>query len=115
MMPGQKRTVGAVTGATTVGGALGAAIAQIIAHFVTSLQPVETAVTIIVTALLAVVSGYLVPPQARPILAGTIETGEDDDFGPQEEELPDHEATVNRPPSQLGVDDEDQELGVIKN
>ncbi|MEH0058816.1 hypothetical protein [Auritidibacter ignavus] len=78
--------------------------------------------TIIVTALLAVVSGYLVPPQARPILAGTIETGEDDietgeddDFGPQEEELPDHEATVNRPPSQLGVDDEDQEIDVVKN
>lgn len=58
-----KRTVGPVTGASAVGGSLGAAIGQLIVHFFPTLEPVETAVTVIITAILAVVGGYLVPPK----------------------------------------------------
>lgn len=59
----QKRSVGPVTGASAVGGSLGAAIGQLVVHFFPTLQPVETAVTVIITAILAVVGGYLVPPK----------------------------------------------------
>lgn len=59
----QKRSVGPVTGASAVGGSLGAAIGQLIVHFFPTLGPVETAVTVIITAILAVVGGYLVPPK----------------------------------------------------
>lgn len=58
-----KRTVGAVTGAATAGGTVGAAIAQIIVHLVPSLDPVEAAITVLLTAILALVGGYLVPPK----------------------------------------------------
>lgn len=58
-----RRTVGPVTGASAVGGSLGAAIGQLIVHFFPTLEPVETAVTVIITAILAVVGGYLVPPK----------------------------------------------------
>ena len=58
-----KRTVGPVTGASAVGGSLGAAIGQLIVHFFPTLEPVETAVTVIITAVLAVIGGYLVPPK----------------------------------------------------
>jgi len=59
----QKRSIGPVTGASAVGGSLGAAIGQLIVHFFPTLEPVETAVTVIITAILAVVGGYLVPPK----------------------------------------------------
>ena len=62
-MANKRRTVGPVTGASAVGGSLGAAIGQLIVHFFPTLQPVETAVTVIITAVLAVVGGYLVPPK----------------------------------------------------
>ena len=60
---GQNRTVGPVTGAATAGGGLGAAIAQIIIHFWPYLEPVESAVTVVLTVILALVGGYLVPPE----------------------------------------------------
>src|SRR5699024_4251711 len=67
-MTTQKRQVGAVTGASAVGGSLGAAIGQLVIHFAPSLEPVETAVTVIVTAVLALVGGYLAPPKDRESL-----------------------------------------------
>ena len=60
---GQNRVVGPVTGAATAGGGLGAAIAQIIIHFWPYLEPVESAVTVVLTVILALVGGYLVPPK----------------------------------------------------
>lgn len=62
-MATNKRTVGPVTGASAVGGSLGAALAQLIVHVWPYLQEVEAAVTIIMTAILAVVGGYLIPPK----------------------------------------------------
>lgn len=59
----QKRSIGPVTGASAVGGSLGAAIGQLVVHFFPTLEPVETAVTVIITAVLAVIGGYLVPPK----------------------------------------------------
>ena len=118
-MTTQKRQVGAVTGASAVGGSLGAAIGQLIIHFVPSLEPVETAVTVIVTAILAVVGGYLVPPKDRESLGiGGIEEPPayvhpdgsiDDDPGPETLNIPEHESVVTRPPSDLGVDEDDIE------
>ncbi|PXA76484.1 hypothetical protein [Auritidibacter sp. NML100628] len=122
----QKRKIGPVTGATTVGGALGASIAQIIIHFVPSLQPLESAVTVIITVILAVTAGWLVPPQAPTVLhAGldvdssdiigqTESTGDDlddpinDDETDPDGHVPGHEATVRRGPSALGVDTEEE-------
>ena len=60
---GQNRQIGPVTGASAVGGSLGAAIGQLIVHFFPTLQPVETSVTVIITAVLALTAGYLVPPK----------------------------------------------------
>lgn len=116
-MTTRKRQVGAVTGASAAGGSLGAAIGQLIIHFAPSLEPVETAVTVIVTAILAVVGGYLVPSKDRESLGvagieeppayvypdGSIE----DDSGPEALDIPEHEAVVTRPPSDLGVDEDD--------
>ncbi|NWN87437.1 MAG: hypothetical protein HLX51_02675 [Micrococcaceae bacterium] len=59
----KRRTVGPVTGASAVGGSLGAAIGQLIVHFFPTLQPVEASVTVIITAVLSVIGGYLVPPK----------------------------------------------------
>ena len=60
---GQNRVVGPVTSAATAGGGLGAAIAQIIIHFWPYLEPVESAVTVVLTVVLALVGGFLVPPK----------------------------------------------------
>ena len=60
---GQNRVVGPVTGAATAGGVLGAAISQIIIHFWPYLEPVESAVTVVLTVVLALVGGFLVPPK----------------------------------------------------
>lgn len=60
---GQNRVVGPVTGAATAGGGLGAAIAQIIIHFWPYLEPVESAVTVVLTVILALAGGYMVPPK----------------------------------------------------
>ena len=81
-----KRSVGPVTGASAVGGSLGAAIGQLIVHFFPTLEPVETAVTVIITAVLSVIGGYLVPPkdvasfQLQPEL-GPLPDNLDDDTG----------------------------------
>ena len=61
----QSRTVGVVTGATTAGGGLGAAIAQILIEFFPRLENVEAAVTVVLTVALALVAGYLVPNRDR--------------------------------------------------
>ncbi|PXA77944.1 hypothetical protein [Auritidibacter sp. NML100628] len=112
----QKRTVGPVTGASAVGGSLGAAIAQIIVHFAPSLQPVETAVTVIITAVLAVIGGWLVPADKRHLLTVnsadpvTVDDLEDvDDVLVPEEPPVDHAEPVSHGPSDLGVDPEDAE------
>lgn len=62
---GIKRTVGPVTGASTAGGGLGAALSQILVHYIDSLSEVETAVTVVLTVVLALIGGYLIPPQGR--------------------------------------------------
>ena len=121
-MTTRKRQVGAVTGASAAGGSLGAAIGQLIIHFAPSLEPVETAVTVIVTAVLAVVGGYLVPSKDREPLgiAGIEEPPAyvhpdgsiGDDPGPETLNIPEHEAVVTRPPSDLGVDEDDYSPGI---
>lgn len=68
------RKVGTVTGVTTVGGGLGAALAQILVHFVPRLEEVESAVTVVLTVALALVAGWAVPPQG----GGSEYYGEDD-------------------------------------
>ncbi|WGH92083.1 hypothetical protein QDX21_07005 [Auritidibacter ignavus] len=114
----QKRTVGPVTGASAVGGSLGAAIAQIIVHFAPSLQPVETAVTVIITAVLAVIGGWLVPADKQHLLVAegvdpatvddTVDNVAGVDEGPEEPPV-DHAEPVSHGPSDLGVDPEDAE------
>ena len=78
----QKRSVGPVTGASAVGGSLGAAIGQLIVHFFPTLEPVETAVTVIITAVLAVVGGYLVPPKDDVTEPLSLDDYHDDDYSP---------------------------------
>ena len=73
------RTVGPVTGAATAGGGLGAAIAQILVHYVDSLAEVETAVTIVITVALALIGGYLIPPQHRDLWEDLITQDATDD------------------------------------
>ncbi|WGH93887.1 hypothetical protein QDX21_03550 [Auritidibacter ignavus] len=119
----QKRTVGPVTGASAVGGSLGATIAQIIVHFAPSLQPVETAVTVIITAVLAVIGGWLVPADKRHLLVAegvnpatvddtvddVVDADDVDDALVPEEPPADHAEPVSHGPSDLGVDPEDAE------
>ena len=62
-MADRKRQVGKVTGVTTAGGGLGAALAQILVHVWPYLEPVEPAVTVVLTVILALVFGWAVPPQ----------------------------------------------------
>lgn len=59
----ETRKVGTVTGVTTVGGGLGAALAQIAVEFIPRLEAVESAVTVVLTVALALVAGWAVPPQ----------------------------------------------------
>ena len=66
-----KRTVGPVTGAATVGSGLGAALAQILVHLVPTLQPVESALTLVFLAALGLLGGYLIPPQKPAIVTDT--------------------------------------------
>ena len=56
------RTVGPVTAAATGGATAGAALAAIIVLLVPTLQPVEWALTVLLTATFGVVGGYLVKP-----------------------------------------------------
>lgn len=77
-----KRSIGPVTGASAVGGSLGAAIGQLIVHFFPTLEPVETAVTVIITAVLAVVGGYLVPPKDDVTEPLSLDDYHDDDYSP---------------------------------
>ena len=60
---GQNRQIGPVTGAATAGGGLGAALAKILVHLWPYLQPVESAVTVVLTVALALTGGYLIPPK----------------------------------------------------
>lgn len=83
---GQNRVVGPVTGAATAGGGIGAALAQILVHFWPYLEPVESAVTVVLTVALALIGGYLVPPkdvvsfELQPEL-GQLPDDLDDDTG----------------------------------
>ena len=56
------RSIGKVSTAAASGGAIGAAFAQILVHLVPYLSPVEAAITVILTAGIALLGGYLVPP-----------------------------------------------------
>lgn len=62
-----ERTIGKVTTASASGGAIGASLAQILVHLVPSLSPVETAITVILTAVLGLMGGYLVPPKEEHV------------------------------------------------
>lgn len=66
-----RRTVGPVTGAATVGGAVGAAIAQVVVHVWPYLGPVETALTVLIAAALSLLGGWLVPPQRPAVVTPT--------------------------------------------
>jgi hypothetical protein len=70
------RKIGPVTATTATGGAVGAALAQILVHLVPELQPVEGALTILIGAILAVASGYLVKPDPVAELEVEIPTGD---------------------------------------
>lgn len=74
-MATQKRTVGTVTGATTAGGGLGAALSRIAVEFFPRLENVEAAVTVVLTVALALVAGYLVPPKDREQVGDIIGGG----------------------------------------
>lgn len=60
------RTVGPVTLAATAGGTTGAAIAQIIVWLLAQngidANPISAALTVVLSAALGIVGGYLVPP-----------------------------------------------------
>lgn len=68
-----RRTVGPVTGAATAGGVLGTALAQILVHVLPYLADVEVAVSVVLTALLALLGGYLVPPQKPAVVTPTTD------------------------------------------
>ncbi|MDY6054331.1 hypothetical protein [Micrococcus sp.] len=91
-----RRTVGPVTGAATAGGVIGVAIAQIITHIWPELDPIQDPIAVLLTAALALVGGWLVPPQ-RP---GLVQPTPDPDVwaghGP---EAPGETVAVPSPPA----------------
>ena len=66
-----KRHIGKVTAAATGGSTLGAALAQIIVWVGTQngadMSDIESALTIVLTAVLGVVGGYLVPSEGEHV------------------------------------------------
>ena len=87
----QKRQVGKVTGVTTAGGGLGAALAQIAVEFIPRLENVEAAVTVVLTVALALVAGYLVPPEHRDVVTDAL----DIDYDPDEADTEDIDADLD--------------------
>lgn len=59
----RKRTVGPVTAAASAGGGLGHALADIFVHFFPALEPVGGSLGIVITVMLGLIAGYLVPPK----------------------------------------------------
>jgi len=64
------RKVGATTASTATGGAVGASLAQLLVHFVPTLESVEGALTVLIGAALAVAAGYFVKPD--PVVDAVI-------------------------------------------
>ena len=58
----QKRSVGGVTTASATGGGLGAALAQLVIHIFPYMEGTEAALSVILTVLVGLLGGYLVPP-----------------------------------------------------
>ena len=58
----ENRSVGPVTAASTTGATVGAALAAVLVLLVPALQPVEWALTILATAALGLLGGWLVKP-----------------------------------------------------
>ena len=62
-MANQKRSIKGVTTASAAGGGLGAALAQLVIHIFPYMEGTEAALSVILTVLVGLLGGYLVPPQ----------------------------------------------------
>ena len=67
-----KRSIKGVTTASAAGGGLGAALAQVIIHVFPYMEGTEAALSVILTVLVGLLGGYLVPPQDE--VEETVET-----------------------------------------
>ena len=57
-----KRSIKGVTTASAAGGGLGAALAQVVIHVFPYMEGTEAALSVILTVLVGLLGGYLVPP-----------------------------------------------------
>lgn len=69
----QKRSVGGVTTASAAGGGLGAALAQLVIHIFPYMEGTEAALSVVLTVLVGLLGGYLVPPKDEGV-EQTVET-----------------------------------------
>lgn len=68
-----KRSIKGVTTASAAGGGLGAALAQVIIHVFPYMEGTEAALSVILTVLVGLLGGYLVPPKDEEV-EHTVET-----------------------------------------
>lgn len=58
-----KRSIKGVTTASATGGGLGAALAQLVIHLFPYMEGTEAALSVVMTVLVGLLGGYLVPPK----------------------------------------------------
>src|SRR5699024_2613283 len=75
-MANQKRSIKGVTTASATGGGLGAALAQLVIHIFPYMEGTEAALSVILTVLVGLLGGYLVPPSKDEEVEETTETFE---------------------------------------
>lgn len=80
----QQRKIGPVSTAAGAGSGLGGALAAILIHFIPSLEPITVPVIIVIGVGLALIGGFLVPPQHQDlwnsIISEPVQDDTDDDL-----------------------------------
>lgn len=80
-----KRSIKGVTTASATGGTLGVALAQLLIHAFPYLEGAEAALSVVLTAVLGLLGGYLVPPSGEETETTTetvYEIDYDEDYEP---------------------------------
>lgn len=62
-MANHKRSIKGATTASAAGGGLGAALAQLVIHIFPYMEGTEAALSVVMTVLVGLLGGYLVPPK----------------------------------------------------
>ena len=91
-----KRTVGPVTTSATVGAGVGVALAQLVVLVFPDLAPGEFALSVVLTSLLGLLGGFLVPSQKPAIVTDTADpnvfSGQDNVVEGERVAVPDYHA-----------------------